>query len=108
MSSGVVVVAAVVVVVVGVLVVVLVVVVAMLGFCVVVGVVDVRSGMGWLAGLILAFWSSSVASSATGSSVASFGMSYWCMNSAGCLSTAFPSGKITWCQVPSYSHTIIE
>ena len=30
------------------------------------------------------------------------------MNSAGCLSIAFPSGKITWCQVPSYSHTIIE
>ena len=55
MSSGVVVVAAVVVVVVGVLVVVLVVVVAIFGFCVVVGVVGVRSGMGWLAGLILAF-----------------------------------------------------
>ena len=76
MSSGVVVVAAVVVVVVGALVVVLVVVVAILGCCVVVGVVGVWSGMGWLAGLILAFWSSSVANSATGSSVASFGMSY--------------------------------
>ena len=68
--------AAVVVVVVGVLVVVLVVVVAILGFCVVVGVVGVWSGIGWLAGLILTFWSSSVANSSTGSSVASFGMSY--------------------------------
>ena len=76
MSSGVVVVAAVVVVVVGVLVVVLVVVVVILGFCVMVGVVGVWSGIGWLAGLILTFWSSSVANSATGSSVASFGMSY--------------------------------
>ena len=58
------------------LVVALVVVVAILGFGVVVGVVGVWSGIGWLAGLILAFWSSNVASSATGSSVASFGMSY--------------------------------
>ena len=86
----------VVVVVVGVLVVVLVVIVAIIGFCTgVVGVLGVWSGIGWLAGLILAFWSSSVASLATGSSVTSFGMSYWWMNSAGCLSMAFPSGKIT-------------
>ena len=76
MSSGVVVVAAVVAVVVGVLVVVLVVVVVIFGFCVVVGVVGVWSGVGWLAGLILAFWSNNIANSATGSSVASFGMSY--------------------------------
>ena len=79
-----------------VVVVIFVVIVAMIGFCAgVVGVVGVWSGIGCLAGLILAFWSSNVASSATGSSVASFGMSYWCMNSASCLSMAFPSGKIT-------------
>ena len=86
-----------------------VVVVVMVGSCEgLVGVVGVWSGIGWLAGLILTFWSSNAASSATGASVVSFGMSYWCINSACCLSMAFPSGKTTWCQVPSYSHTIIE
>ena len=53
------------------------------------GVVGVWSGIIWLVGLILACWSSSTANSLVDWS----GISYWCMNSFGCVSVAFPFGK---------------
>ena len=63
----------------------------------------VWSDAGWLMGLIRACWSKSTANS----SVDSSGMSYWCMDAFGCASIATSLGNSTWCQIPSYSHTII-
>ena len=66
-------------------------------------VCGVSSGVGWLIGLIRACWSRSTASS----SVASSGTSYLCIDAFGCASVATLLGNSTWCQTPSYSHTII-
>jgi hypothetical protein len=66
-------------------------------------VCGVSSGVGWLIGLIRACWSKSTASS----SVASSGTSYLCIDAFGCASVATSFGNNTWCQTPSYSHTII-